>query len=78
MLADLIPKEFRSPGLSEVELAAAQEEAQAAFPPDLCELLTATLPSGPKFPDWRHQPRRAMSEWREELIDDFHFVRGQQ
>jgi hypothetical protein len=73
MLADLIPKKFRGPGLSEVELAVAQEEAQAAFPPDLCELLTATLPSGPGFPDWRHQPRQEMSQWGEWLIDHFHF-----
>jgi hypothetical protein len=73
MLADLIPKKFRSPGLSEAELAVAQEEAEAAFPPDLCELLTATLPSGPGFPDWRHQPRQEMSEWREWLIRHFHF-----
>ena len=46
MLAGLIPKEFRGPGLSEVELAVAQEEAEAAFPPDLCELLTETLLAG--------------------------------
>ena len=49
-LSDLVPEEYRGPGLSDSELATAQEEAGAAFPPDLCELLTATLPTGPAVP----------------------------
>jgi hypothetical protein len=73
MLADLIPKKYRGPGLSEGELAAAQEQAGATFPPDLCELLIATLPSGEEFPDWRHRPQQEMSEWRERLIGSIHF-----
>jgi hypothetical protein len=73
MIADLIPRRFRGPGLAEAELAAAQEQAEAAFPPDLCELLRATLPTGDGFPDWRHQPQEEMSTWREGLIDSIHF-----
>jgi len=72
-LSDLVPKESRGPGLSDSELATAQGEAGAAFPPDLCELLTATLPSGPGFPDWRNRPRDAMDEWRAQLVDGIHF-----
>jgi hypothetical protein len=72
-LGDLVPKESRGQGLSDSELATAQGEAGAAFPPDLCELLTDTLPSGPKFPDWRSRPRDAMDEWRAYLVDGFHF-----
>jgi hypothetical protein len=77
-LSDLIPKENRALGLSDSELARAQEAAGAAFPPDLCELLAATLPSGPRssgstFPDWRNRPREAMEEWRAQLVDGLHF-----
>src|SRR6266498_1544163 len=72
-LADLIPEEHRGTALSEAELAAAQDQAEVSFPPDLCELLTTTLPVGPEFPDWRHQPAQAMRTWRERLVDVFHF-----
>ena len=61
---------------SPAEFAAAQEEAEAAFPPDLCELLSETLPTGDGFPDWRHLPRQAMAAWRARLIADFHFRLG--
>jgi hypothetical protein len=71
-LSDLVPEEYRGPGLSDSELATAQE-AGAAFPPDLCELLTATLPSGGDFPDWRNRPREHMDQWRAELVDGIHF-----
>jgi hypothetical protein len=72
-LSDLVPKESRGQALSESELANAQAEAGVAFPPDLCELLTTTLPSGRKFPDWRSRPRDAMDEWRTRLVDGIHF-----
>ena len=72
-LSDLVPEEYRGPGLSDSELATAQEEAGAAFPPDLCELLTATLPTGPEFPDWRNRAGDAMDEWRAWLLDGIHF-----
>lgn len=72
-LSDLVPKESRGQGLSDSELATAQVEAGVAFPPDLCELLTDTLPSGPKFPDWRNRPRDAMDTWRARLVDGIHF-----
>jgi hypothetical protein len=72
-LSDLVPKENRGQGLSESELATAQAQAGLPFPPDLCELLTATLPSGQKFPDWRNRPREAIAEWRAYLVDGVHF-----
>jgi hypothetical protein len=72
-LSDLVPKESRGQGLSDSELATAQAEAGVAFPPDLCELLTATLPCGPEFPDWRSRPRDAMDEWRARLVGQIHF-----
>ena len=72
-LGELIPAECRGPGLSPAELAAAQEEAEASFPPDLCELLSQALPTGDGFPDWRYRPKEVMGVWRERLIADFHF-----
>jgi len=72
-LSELVPKESRGQGLSQSELANAQAEAGVAFPPDLCVLLTATLPSGRQFPDWRNRPRDAMNEWRAYLVDGIHF-----
>jgi hypothetical protein len=72
-LADLIPREYRGPGLSAQELAVAQEASGVAFPPDLCALLTETLPTGSGFPDWRHNPQGAMQEWRDWLVDTIHF-----
>ncbi len=36
---DLLPEQYRSPGLSDVELRIAQERAETIFPPDLSELL---------------------------------------
>jgi hypothetical protein len=72
-LADLVPEESRGQGLSDSELVSAQAEAGVAFPPDLCELLSDTLPSGRGFPDWRTRPRDAMDEWRAYLVDGIHF-----
>jgi hypothetical protein len=72
-LGELIQAECRGRGLSPAELATAQEEAEAAFPLDLCELLSETLPSGDGFPDWRHRPGEEMGAWRERLIADFYF-----
>ena len=71
--ADLVPEKYRTPGLSAMELAVAQERAEAAFPDDLCELLTTTLPAGDRFPDWRARPAEEMREWREWLVDTIHF-----
>ncbi|CAO2202215.1 unnamed protein product [Urochloa humidicola] len=41
------------PGLTELELSRAEAELGFAFPPDLRAVLSAGLPSGPGFPDWR-------------------------
>lgn len=41
------------PGLDEEELAAAEARLGCAFPPDLRALLSAALPLGDGFPDWR-------------------------
>ncbi|XP_009786518.1 uncharacterized protein LOC107829402 [Nicotiana tabacum] len=40
-------------GLSDVEFARAEAEFGFAFPPDLKAVLSAGLPIGPGFPDWR-------------------------
>lgn len=40
-------------GLSESEFARAEAEFGFAFPPDLKAILSAGLPLGPGFPDWR-------------------------
>lgn len=79
-LADHIPAENRSPGLTASELERAQEEAGAAFPPDLAELLMDCLPVGstkpkgpPLFPDWRGNAAEAMRAWQENLLYGFIF-----
>ncbi|GAA0150816.1 hypothetical protein LIER_09670 [Lithospermum erythrorhizon] len=41
------------PGLSDVEFARAEAEFGFSFPPDLKAVLSAGLPLGPGFPDWR-------------------------
>lgn len=41
------------PGLSDKEFARAEAEFGFAFPPDLKAVLSAGLPVGPGFPDWR-------------------------
>ncbi|KAM0970716.1 hypothetical protein ACFX13_019003 [Malus domestica] len=41
------------PGLSESEFARAEAEFGFVFPPDLRAILSAGLPVGPGFPDWR-------------------------
>lgn len=41
------------PGLSDAEFARAEAEFGFAFPPDLSAVLSAGLPVGPGFPDWR-------------------------
>ncbi|KAL6572950.1 hypothetical protein OROHE_002426 [Orobanche hederae] len=41
------------PGLTESEFAVAEAEFGFAFPPDLKAVLSAGLPLGPGFPDWR-------------------------
>ncbi|XP_030499579.2 uncharacterized protein LOC115714956 [Cannabis sativa] len=41
------------PGLSDAEFARAEAEFGFAFPPDLRAVLSAGLPVGPGFPDWR-------------------------
>ncbi|KAI8542146.1 hypothetical protein RHMOL_Rhmol08G0116300 [Rhododendron molle] len=41
------------PGLSDAEFALAEAEFGFAFPPDLKAVLSAGLPLGPGFPDWR-------------------------
>ena len=41
------------PGLSNAELAAAEELCGARFPPDLKSFLSTAMPVGKGFPDWR-------------------------
>lgn len=41
------------PGLSDAEFARAEAEFGFVFPPDLRAILSAGLPLGPGFPDWR-------------------------
>ena len=79
-LADYIPAENRSPGLTASELERAQEAAGAAFPPDLAEFLMDCLPVGstfaagpPLFPDWRNNAAAAMSDWRDDVLYGFIF-----
>src|SRR5690242_8867154 len=72
-LTELIPPSARSPGLASDELRSVQEAAGADFPPDLCALLSETLPIGPQWPDWRGRPAEVMQAWREQLVDGFVF-----
>jgi len=72
-LADLVPRQYRTPGLSAAELAATEKRAGARFPPDLCELLRATVPTGPQFPDWRGDPREAIDCFRKRVIEGIQF-----
>jgi hypothetical protein len=72
-LADLIPPQYRTPGFSAVELAIAEERAGNAFPPDLSELLSASVPKGPQFPDWRADPREAIDGFRRRVIEGIQF-----
>jgi hypothetical protein len=72
-LADLVPEEYRAAGLTLAELDAVQEQTGTAFPPDLCELLMATLPTGRGFPDWRTRARETLAAFREQLIDGIEF-----
>jgi|SRR5579862_318820 len=72
-LADYIPAENRSPGLTASELERAQEAAGAAFPPDLAEFLMDCLPVGGGFPEWRNDPAGAMHEWQDEMVKGWVF-----
>jgi hypothetical protein len=72
-LVDLIPEEARSDGLSSAELAHSQEAAGVVFPPDLCELLSDTVPVGRQWPDWRERPSQVMRAWNEQLLDGIVF-----
>lgn len=45
-----------APGLTEAELARAEEALGRSLPLDLRELYAAALPVGPRFPDWRGDP----------------------
>ncbi|GFY86497.1 hypothetical protein Acr_05g0001360 [Actinidia rufa] len=45
------------PGLSDAEFAIAEAQFGFAFPPDLKAVLSAGLPVGPGFPDWRSPAR---------------------
>jgi hypothetical protein len=72
-LAEILLPENRGPGLTTAELERAQEEAAAAFPPDLLEVLAECLPVGRGFPDWRNNAAKEMSEWRARLLEGFVF-----
>ena len=58
-LADKVRTHLRNsgfqvqPGLSDAEFARAEAEFGFVFPPDLRAILSAGLPVGPGFPDWR-------------------------
>ena len=41
------------PGLTDAELSAAEKRCGVRFPSDLRELLSAALPTGERFPNWR-------------------------
>ncbi|KAK8971130.1 hypothetical protein KSP40_PGU019256 [Platanthera guangdongensis] len=62
-LADAILSHLRAsgvsilPGLSNTEFARIEAELAFSFPPDLHTVLSAGLPSGPGFPDWRSLSR---------------------
>jgi hypothetical protein len=43
-----------APGLSDAELAAAEDRVGCRFPPDLRSFLRAALPVGKGWPDWRN------------------------
>ncbi|CAL1408659.1 unnamed protein product [Linum trigynum] len=63
-LADKVITHLRSsgiqvqPGLSDPEFARAEAEFGFSFPPDLRAVLSAGLPVGPGFPDWRSHGAR--------------------
>jgi hypothetical protein len=59
--------------MSPDELASAQEACGVAFPPDLCDLLAETLPTGRQFPDWRTRARESFESFRATLIAGIHF-----
>ena len=42
-----------APGLTPAELGAAEARFAVCFPPDLKDLLSTGLPTGPQWPDWR-------------------------
>jgi len=52
------------PGLTEDELRAVERAVGAPLPPDLALLLSAGLPSGEDFPDWRVDPEGEMRRAR--------------
>jgi len=72
-LADYLPADNRSPGLTASELEGAQDAAGVTFPPDLAKFLMDCLPVGRGFPDWRNTPGAAMRDWREFVFDGFVF-----
>ncbi len=49
-----------TPGLSLAELGAVEGEFEFRFPPDLRVLLSAALPTGRDWPDWRHGERQEL------------------
>lgn len=55
-------------GLSDSELATAEEWCGTPFPPDLKEFLQVALPIAPRFPDWRSGSRNTLVSW---LADPF-------
>jgi hypothetical protein len=43
-----------APGLTEAEIATAQDSYRIVFPPDLKEFLMMALPISPRWPNWRN------------------------
>jgi hypothetical protein len=72
-LAEILLPENRGPGLTRPELEHAQEEAGAAFPPDLVDFLAECLPVGRGFPDWKNNAASEMRDWRAWLLKGFVF-----
>src|SRR5262245_12201831 len=51
------------PGLTDVEVAAAESRFAFRFPPDLREFLQTALPRGRHFPDWRAGGEAELRDW---------------
>jgi len=54
-----------APGLSDAELAAAEDRVGYRFPPDLRSFLQAALPRAEGMPDWRNPSGPGVPDWLE-------------
>lgn len=56
-------------GLTGNELGRVEDVFGIRLNPDHRTLLTAGMPLGPRWPDWRHGDREALKEWLAEPVD---------